>query len=341
MYENISWIVTGVFLIALVIITQFIAMFSEGIRLVLFFVTALLSIFVIMRAASFAIYAISDYARKTGISDYLIGFLVVSIGTSLPELSTAVFASMAHAGQLVLGDVVGANIIDVTVVLGLTAIIGRKIAISGKVIGKTVLTVLVMALLPILLGVDGDLSRLDGILLIIGFTAYILSLLRKEGKFGKVKKSVAWKDIWRDMIIFLGSLVALLLSARWLVRSSVGIADIIEIPIYIVGLIFVALGTTIPELTVEIKSVLRGLSGIAFGDILGSVVVNSSLVLGVAALLSPFSFDRTIFITSALFMVATVSLAIIFMRRKKITWKHGLVLLVLYLAFLVTEISML
>ena len=86
-----------------------------------------------MISAGYIITAVSDYAKKTGVSDYLIGFLVVSIGTSLPELTTGFVASFAKAGEIVVGNVIGANIIDVTVVLGITAIVGRKIYIHGKI----------------------------------------------------------------------------------------------------------------------------------------------------------------------------------------------------------------
>ncbi|MFC1752402.1 sodium:calcium antiporter [Thermoproteota archaeon] len=295
-------------------------------------------IFVIMKSAGFAITAISDYARKTGLSEYLIGFIVVSVGTSLPELSTAFFASTTGHGALILGDVIGANIVDVTVVLGLTAIIGRKIKIEGKTISKTLLTIFGIAVLPIFLGADGVLSRIDGIVMVIAFLYYIGNMLHVEGKFGHIKKDVAWKDIWKDMLVFLGCLMALLLAARWMVISSVIIAEQIHVPIYLVGLIFISIGTTVPELTVEIKSVLHGMSGLALGDLMGSVVVNTSLVLGFAAILRPIELELAGFLTAALFMIVCISLAIVFLRKKSITWKHGVFLLSIYVIYVITMI---
>ena len=103
---------------------------------------AIISLVLIMFSASYIITAVTHYAKKLGISEYLIGFVVVSIGTSIPELTTAFVASFRNAGALVLGAVIGANIIDVTIVLGMTAIVGKKIFIHGKVLTKTVLTVL-------------------------------------------------------------------------------------------------------------------------------------------------------------------------------------------------------
>jgi len=307
--------------------------------LIVFFIVAVLCIFVIMKSAGFAITAIASYARKTGLSEYLVGFLIVSVGTSLPELSTAFFASTAGHGGLILGDIIGANIIDVTLVLGISAIIAKKIKTEGKIINKTLLTVFGIAILPIILGVDGTLSRLDGILMIIAFLFYVGNMLWSEGKLGKIKKNVAWKDIWQDMVVFLGCLIALLLAARWLVMSSVFIAQDLGVPVYIVGLVFVALGTTVPELTVQLKSIIKGLHGIAFGNILGSVIVNTSLILGFAAIVNPIKIELAGFLTAGLFMVLAVSVAIFFMERKEITWKHGIMLVSIYVVYLVAVIG--
>ena len=300
---------------------------------------AIISLVLIMFSASYIITAVTHYAKKLGISEYLIGFVVVSIGTSIPELTTAFVASFRNAGALVLGDVIGANIIDVTIVLGMTAIVGKKIFIHGKVLTKTVLTVLFMTMLPLLLGIDGTLSRIDGVILIAPFLLYIYSLLRKEGHFGHIKKDVAWKDIWKDMLVITCSLIVLLISANLLIGSARYIGHNLGLPEIMLGLVLVAVGTTIPELTVEIESILRGSSGIAFGDILGSVVCNSSLVLGTAAILRPIVIvNKTLFRNSALFMVMAVYIALIYIKKKQINWQEGIGLLLVYATFLITEV---
>ena len=302
-------------------------------------VFALLSLVLIMFSASKIISAVTHYARKLGISNYLIGFVVVSIGTSVPELTTAFVASVRNAGSLVLGNVIGANIIDVTIVLGITAIVGKKIFVHGKVLTKTIYTVLVIAILPLILGIDGTLSRVDGAILIASFVLYIYNLLRKEGKFGHIKKDVKWKDIWKDMIVITISLIVLLISANILIMTARDIGHMFGIPEIVLGLFLVALGTTIPELTVEVESILKGKSGIAFGDILGSVVCNSSLVLGFAAVLRPIKIlNPILFRNSALFMVLGIYIALIFIKKQKINWQEGIGLLLVYATFLITEV---
>lgn len=306
-------------------------------EIVISFVIAIVSLLVIMKAATYAISAISNYAKTTGISEYLIGFLVVSIGTSLPELSTAIMGSLANQGNLVLGNLIGANIINVTIVLGLTAIIGKKIIIKGDFLDKTVLTTVAIVILPLILGIDGKFSRIDGIILLVTFILYVLKLLKQEGTLGHIKKSISIKEVWKDMFVFLGSLFALLLSAKWFLISCFQISSFFRIPTFIMGLVFVAFGTTVPELTVGIRSVLKGHHQIGFGNILGSIIANITLILGIAAILNPISFERTTFITSALFMLTAVVIAILFLKKKTITWQEGVALLLVYLTFLVSE----
>ncbi|MBW2995145.1 hypothetical protein KY312_02240, partial [Candidatus Woesearchaeota archaeon] len=186
-------------------------------------IVAILALIIIMKSASYAITSISEYAQKTGISEYLIGFLVVSIGTSLPEICTAIFSSLANNGGIALGDAIGANIIDVTVVMGLTAIFGKRIFVKDK-IGKTFYVILALVCLPLVLGLDGKLSRYDGIILLCAFAIYILTLIRKEKAFGAVKSDIKLRDVWKDIFVFGGAIAALLLAARWFVLSSATLA---------------------------------------------------------------------------------------------------------------------
>ncbi|MBW3016836.1 hypothetical protein KY316_00555, partial [Candidatus Woesearchaeota archaeon] len=286
-------------------------------------IVGILSLFIIMKSAGYAISAISNYARKTGISEYFVGFVIVAIGTSFPDISTAIFASLAKESSMVIGEVMGANIIDTTIVFGLTAIFGGTIFVKEKMITKTILPLLGMVILPAILCLDGVLSRADGIILIVAFAIYMYFLVLKEGTLGHMKKSIPLKDIWKDIIVFGGTLAALLLAARWFVLSAISLSHILNVPVFLMGLLFVSLGTTLPEITVNLKSVLRNHSGIAFGDVLGSVLVNITLVLGIGAIIAPIEFDRFRLFVNFAIMLFGVILGLLFIKGKKITWKHG------------------
>lgn len=220
-------------------------MYSILSSLIINIIYAVISLVLVTISAGYIISAAADYAKKTGISEYIVGFLIVALGTSLPELTTAIVASTTNANNLVLGDLIGGSIIDVTVVLGLAAILGKKIFVRGKVIDRTIFTVILIVMLPLLLGLDGSFSSFDGMILIVSFILYVYNLLKKEGSFGSVKKDLAWKDIWVDMVIVAGCVAALLISAHWFIRSAINIAVILEVPQFIMGLVFVGFMTTL------------------------------------------------------------------------------------------------
>jgi len=302
----------------------------------LFYITiGIISVLVMSKASNYAVGAMAHYAKTTGISGYLIGFLVISFGTTLPELSTAIMGSISGQGTLVLGNLIGTGIVNMTLVLGIAAIIGKKLRVEGEF--KSALTILVLILVPLFLGIDGRLDAKDGIILLFTFGVYVFRMVKKEKSFSYMKKEISFRDVWKDMVIFLGCLMAMLLSAKWLLISALHIANIIHLPLYLMGLIFMGIITAVPELTIGIRSVLKGQTGIAFGNIVGSVVVDTILILGIAAILRPITFDRGMFIPTALFMITSVFIGTLFLNKGKITWKEGIGLLLIYLTFVVSE----
>ncbi|OYT32208.1 hypothetical protein DRJ22_01825 [Candidatus Woesearchaeota archaeon] len=305
--------------------------------LVFYSIICVVSLLVVLRAADLALYGISNYAKKLGVSQYLIGFLVVSVGTSLPELVAAITGAVQKQTALIMGTILGSNISDLTLILGVLVIVGKTIKLEEPVVGKTFFRTVLLVLLPLVLVLDGRLSRLDGFVLVSGFIAYIASLWIKEGKLGKMKKSVKLRHIWRDGAVFVGCIIALLLGARWLILSASSIASIVGISPYVVGLTLVALGTSLPELTVEIRSVLKGLSSLAFGDLIGSVIANSTLVLGLVAIISPFVIDPLTIVFASAVMVFSLFLGLYFMSKRFINWKQGVVLVAVYVVFFVCQ----
>jgi len=180
-----------------------------------FIIIALLSLIVIFWSAEYLLLAISNYSKKTGLSHYIIGFLIVAMGTSLPELSTGIMSAVAKNNVLSLGNVIGANILDVTLILGIIFIITGRMKNTENILSKSMISFYLVILLPLLLGIDGNISRIDGLILIIVFVLYLISLLRKEHSFGNIKKNVKFDLIIIDMVTFLFALVALLLTSRF------------------------------------------------------------------------------------------------------------------------------
>ncbi|MBW2973756.1 sodium:calcium antiporter [Candidatus Woesearchaeota archaeon] len=311
--------------------------FAQANPIIFYSIACVLSLVIVLKASDLAIFGISNYAKKLGISNYLIGFLVVAVGTSLPELVAAVTGAIARQTDMVFGTIIGSNISDLTLVLGIMVIAGGTIKIEHPIVGKTFFRTLILVTLPLLLVLDGVISRPDGVILVCGFIAYVASLWIKEGKLGKMKK-VKLKHLWRDGLIFAGAIVALLIGARLLIYSASQIAAIAGISPYVIGLTLIALGTSLPEVLVEVKSILKGISALAFGDLIGSIIANSTLVLGIVAIINPIIINPIIInpwavVFASAFMIGTVLLGLYFMTKKTITWKHGVLLIGIYAIF--------
>jgi len=332
-----SWIVVGSAILLLLYAEFGLPSYGYVFDLVKLLATALLSLFVIIKSSDYAVTALSHYAKKTGVSEYLIGFVVVSIGTSLPDISNTIFSTLQHNSSFVIGNVLGANVLDVTLVIGLTALVARKIKIRKNDVRSTFVNVWIAILFVLVLGLDGRFSRFDGMIFLLFFLAYIGFHVRKELKYSKLKANVEWRHIWKHMVVFIGTLLSLLLASRWFVFSSMVLAKEAGISNFIMGIFFVALGTTIPELTVGVHAALKNLHHIGLGNSLGSMVVNFGLVLGIGAIMAPINFQIIGFLVAIGVMAGGLLALQIYARDFVLTWKHGLFLCAFYAIFVFVE----
>ena len=169
------------------------------------------SVFILFKAADYLILGISNYARKLGLSDAIIGLIVVAFAASLPEMIASI-AGFAEDVAVGFGAILGSNMVHAGLALGLLAIFAKKLPIGKSVFQKNKILIWLFLMLPFaLLIMDGELGRIDGVILILIFVLYIGRLIHLEGKTGKVKKKVKLKRVWRDAAIFLGCLAAMIL----------------------------------------------------------------------------------------------------------------------------------
>ena len=301
-------------------------------------IVGLTSLIVLAKSADLIVFSISDYAKKLGISDYLIGFIVVSIGTALPELVAGITGAVIGQGSIVFGTVFGSNFCKIPLI-GLLLLVGKKIRIKGNAVGVAPIITFMMALLPLILLYDQTLSRLDGAFLVVAFLLYILKLWHGEGQMGKMQKSIPFSKLWKDFVIFGSSLGALLLAGRWLVFSSLQVAQLLSISPYIIGLLVIGIGASAPELTVQMFSILKHRQGLAFGNILGSVVANSTMVLGIVALIKPISIQFSLLLVTVSFFMLGLLYVLVMLLKKELTWKHGVLMISIYLLFLLVQFT--
>ncbi|MBI4813756.1 MAG: sodium:calcium antiporter [Methanobacterium sp.] len=275
---------------------------------------------------------ISSYLK---LSHFTAGFIIMAIVTGIPELLVGVNSAMAGIPQLSLGDVIGSNIINLSMVLGLAVLIGGQIEFSENPIKKETIYLFLIALLPLLLAWDQNLSQLDGVILLGVFFIYFFIVYRNKNSNVDEDNDVSRELFLRNTIIFAGGVFALLVSSRYLVYYASLIASEIGIPIFLVGVLLVSFGTSLPELSFETISILHGYQFMAVGDLMGSTVANSTLVLGLVSIISPITISNfSQFQLTSIFLIFFIFMFIGFIRSNTgINRFRAVFLIVTYLLF--------
>jgi cation:H+ antiporter len=304
------------------------------------------SCLILVKSGALLVRALTRIAQFLGWKEFVVASVLMAFATSLPEIFIGVTSALHQQPELSFGNVIGSNIIALTLVIGIGAILAGGIKMEGKVLKKSTLYAIAIALLPFLLILDGKISRIDGTILILSLVFYFRQLLAQEERFTKVfsndfkREWVHFKLFLKDLGIFLVGVFLLLLSAEGVVFSSLNLAAEFNLPLIIIGLFLVAFGTSIPEITFGVRSVILGHKEMVVGDAIGSVVVNSSLALGIVALISPFSISFfSPYLIGIIFTVITVFFFFVFSRTgQEITRKEALFLLEIYILFVLVEI---
>jgi cation:H+ antiporter len=227
-------------------------------------------------------------AAATGISPLVIGLTVVAFGTSSPELAVSVQASLAGEVDIAVGNVVGSNIFNVLLILGLSAAI-VPLVVSAQLVRLDVPIMIGVSGLLLLLSLDGLLSRVECALLAAALAAYVVTqvvLSRRSPTLSARNTIDTGRPLTNVLLIALG-LGLLVLGSRWMVEAAAQIADSFGITPLVIGLTIVAAGTSMPELATSIIAGLRGQRDIAVGNIIGSNIFNILAVLGISGVLSP------------------------------------------------------
>jgi cation:H+ antiporter len=293
----------------------------------------------------------SQIAVAAGISPLVVGLTVVAYGTSTPELAVSVQSSFAGQADIALGNVIGSNIANVLLILGISAIITPLVVSSQLIRFDVPLMIGVSIALP-LLALDGKIGRMDGILLFVGVVVYTVWLIRQSRKetkqaaleMGNEDKAAIPHSVgmWVLQGVFiLGGLGLLVLGSRWLIDGAVAFARLFQLSELIIGLTIVAVGTSLPEIATSVVASLRGQRDIAVGNVVGSNIFNILSVLGIASAISPsgipvspaiFGFDFPVMIG-----VAFACLPIFFTGYVIARWEGWLFLgyYVAYVAYLV------
>lgn len=271
-------------------------------------------------------------AQRLAMSPLLIGLTVVGFGTSTPELLVSVDAALRGVPDIAIGNVVGSNIGNILLIVGLSALVW-PIRVSGGTLRRDLAVMLAAAMVLMPLFWSGTLGRPAGLLLVVALLAYLAWAWLAQGE-PEAEAMATSRPLWQSLLWVLLGLAALMLGARWLVDGAVAIARTYGVSEAFIGLTIVAVGTSLPELATSIIAALRRQSEIAIGNIVGSNIFNVLGILGVTALVAPIpvagrflSFDVPVMIG------ASLALAALLLLRPGIGRVTGVALLLAYAAY--------
>ncbi len=311
----------------------------------------------LIRSAHFLVEGASALAKRWGVSDLVIGLTIVAFGTSAPELIVNIIASIRGTGGLVLGNIIGSNISNILLILGIAAMIKPLSIAAGTVWKEIPFSLGAVLLLGYLINDTllrnssvALLSRADGIVLIACFVAFLFYAFYRKRVIGAENTDITKHSLPVAILMIIGGSGGLFLGGKWVIDGATLIAHSLGISQTMVGLTIIALGTSLPELVTSIVATLRRSADIAIGNVIGSNIFNILWVLGLSAAIRPINF-RPILNEDLLFLATVTILVLVFLLSNKkhsfnifrhkfytLERQEGFILVVFYLLYIATVV---
>lgn len=319
------------------------------------FVIIIAGVFVLIQTGKQVVQTLGVIARFLRVSEYILSFLLLAFATSLPELSTGINSALLDIPQFSFGDIIGTNIVNFTLILGVIAVAGGKIKLKDySHFKRNQWFEIAVVLAPLLLILDGTLSRIDGVILLILFVWHIFRLLDIDDRImgRKVLRPhlssyvhssvVSWREFFKHFLIFVLSISCLLISTMAIVIAVKNLSSAIGMSHALIGILIISTVTSLPDLSVGLRSVRQKLGGVALGDIFGAAAINATLTLGIVSLISPIVLDDPELVwTGIIFTMIAFVLTFLFLKSKSsISRREGAILIGVYILFVTVQLLM-
>lgn len=277
-----------------------------------------------------------SFAEKFGVSSFLIGVTVVSFGTSVPELMVSIQAAMDQAADIAIGNVLGSNIANIALVLGVSVVI-RPLCVTTNTYKLSWWVMLISSLLFILFLLDNVITKMEGLLLVAGLFCFIIFSIKRN--IPNEESIISKINIQTGILFFVLGSIGLYFGSELFVESAISIASFFNVPKFVIGITVVALGTSLPELVTSIVALMKGQNNISLGNLIGSNIFNVFAVLGITSLIQELGTSSIL-----LFLDFGVMLAVILVFgyqlfiRKKISRTAGFILLSGYFSYILFSV---
>ncbi len=314
-------------------------------ELALYSLALIFGILLLAKGADTLVSGSTKLALAYGIPVLIISLIIVSFGTSLPELLVSALSSAEGEKDIALGNVLGSNVANILLVLGIAALI-QPVDMNDPLAGREMLILAVVSLIIFSLVYIGGIGRIIGSLFLLGYGIYVISLMRIASREKRIKEELEagalenmndeqekrWKS-WAKVII---GLLVVVIGSKALIYSAVGLATFFGIPSGIIALSLIAFGTSLPELATAVVASLKGEDSVSLGTIIGSNNFNALVVLGTAALIAPI-YTGAGMVMASLFMLLAVGILYVFFRFLRIPRWGGVLMLVIYAIYIGVE----
>ncbi len=291
------------------------------------------ALFVLIRGADIFITGARNCGASLGMSPFAIGVFIVGFGTSLPELASSVAGALSGSTEIVIANVVGSNITNILLIVGVMALLAGRVVIKQELLMTELPLFVIAQMFLVIVIVDGVVEQTEAGFLIILFTAYVwyvLSGTKNNSMIGDERPNFRWRDV---LWVVLG-LAAVLVGAAYTVEMAVNIATAVAVPIGLVSITAIAIGTSLPELFVTLQAVRSRHTEMAMGNIFGSNTFNALIVTGIPGLLVPLAVDTVVLELGLWFMIAASIMIFVIGLSRQVMRSEGFMMLIFFVFFM-------
>jgi len=296
-------------------------------------------------ASKWLIGALARIAMVLQIKEFIVAFFLMAFAATVPNLMIGIMAAIHKIPELSFGDVIGGNLIDLSLVLGLGALLSRNgLPADSQTVQKSSFFTIIITVLPLLLILDGTLSRIDGVILISSFICYVFWVFSKKERFAKVYENCPtcfdFKQFIKDFFIISLGAIFLFAGSKGIIESASYFSEMFKLPLSLIGLLIVGLGNCMPEAFFVMRASKKGENWMIIGELMGGVIMCATLVLGIVSIItpiqienfSPFAVARAFMIIVAMFFLFSLKTG------HKITRREGGALIGIYVLWLLVEV---